>query len=92
MTHIRVTLLRSAVMRLSGSRTTSTDRLTTEQSPSTLPAQKAGSEAHYTSESVYQLLSELHRRNIMVIQFGKFVPNVLAKKNKQFAELNAVTH
>ena len=47
--------------------------------------------SHYTSESVYQLLSGLHRHNIMVTQFSEFVPNFLAKKNKQFAELNAAT-
>ena len=33
--------------------------------------------SHYTSESVYQLLSGLHRH--MVTQFGEFVPNFLAK-------------
>lgn len=31
----------------------------------------------------------LHRH--MVNQFSEFVPNFLAKKNKQFAELNAAT-
>ena len=45
--------------------------------------------SHYTSETVYQLLSGLHRH--MVTKFSEFVPNFMAKKNKQFAELNAAT-